>query len=135
MLTFNQTQVLACMRSVAASVEDRLGFSPHEIGTRSIRTSAAMGWFLAREHQTKIKLMGRWKSEAWQHYLRKQIMEFGKGMAAVLLKNEHFHSLLSLSDDSLGFSSRLQAVSFWFNGLSFLFISRHLIYCSMVLTS
>ena len=100
------------MRSVATSVEDMLGFNPHEICTRSIRTSVAMGWFLAGKYPTKINLMERWKSEAWQCYLRKQIMEFGKGMAAALLTNEHFHSLPSLSDDSSGFSSRLQAVSF-----------------------
>ena len=99
------------MRKVAHTIEDRLGFGPNELGTRSIRTSAAMGWFLAGKHPTKIKLMGRWKSEAWQHYLRKQIMEFGKGVATALLANESYASLPSLSDESSFLPSRLQTVS------------------------
>ena len=88
------------MRSVASLIEDKLFFCQNEIGTRSIRTSAAMGWCLAGEYPTTIKLMGRWKSEAWEIYFRKQIMEFGKGMASALVKHEFYHYLPSLSNES-----------------------------------
>ena len=98
--TFSQSQVLDFLRNTAFAIgEDRLGFHPNEIGTRSIRTSAAMGWWLAGESVPKIMLMGRWKSDAWLYYIRKQVLEFSKGMATALLKNEFYHALPSLSDE------------------------------------
>ena len=56
-----QTQVLQHMCSVATLIEDKLYFTKHGIGTRSIRTSAAMGWYLENKYPTRIDLMGRWK--------------------------------------------------------------------------
>ena len=41
--------------------QSRFGFSPNEIGNRSVRTGAAMSLFLTNHSLDKIMLLGRWK--------------------------------------------------------------------------
>ena len=98
--TFSQQDVLDHLRRTAAAIgEDVLGFGPNEIGTKSMRSSAAMGWFLAGVPEPMIKLMGRWLSDAWSSYIRKQVLEFSRGMSHSLLQNEFLHALPSLTWD------------------------------------
>ena len=45
--------------------EATYGFSANEIGTRSIRSGAAMGLFLMNHPVSKIMILGRWSSDAF----------------------------------------------------------------------
>ena len=82
--TFKQGLVLHHLRSVAAAIgEDHLGFGPNEIGTRSIRTSAAIGWFLANKPIPMMQLMGRWTLSAWLTYVHKAERVFHRSSFSV----------------------------------------------------
>ena len=86
---FTQSQVLSRLRSTVTSTgKDVLGFTPNDIGTKSIRSSATMGWHLSGESQISIQLMGRWKSEAWLFYIGISsitYLRFPKGFLRVAL--------------------------------------------------
>ena len=61
----NQKQALSHLRSTAAVIgKDLLGLLSKDIGTKSIRSSTTMGWYLAGKSHPSVQLMGRWKSEA-----------------------------------------------------------------------
>ena len=67
-----------------------LGFHPHEIGTHSIRSSTAMQLFLAKIPTYTIMLLGRWSSDAFLRYLRRQVLEFSRGLSEVMNENEFY---------------------------------------------
>ena len=56
--------------------QSRFGFSPNEIGNRSVRTGAAMSLFLTEHSLDKIMLLGRWKSRTFLVYIRPQVTEW-----------------------------------------------------------
>ena len=61
-----QTQLLTFLRATACSVgESTLGFHPNEIGNKSIRSGAAMGWLLDGHRLEMVMMMGRWLSTAF----------------------------------------------------------------------
>jgi hypothetical protein len=53
-----------------------------EIGTRSIRSGAAMVMYLAGVPVFSIMLIGIWSSTAFLRYIRKQIQEFLQGISS-----------------------------------------------------
>jgi len=55
---------------------DILGFTANQIGLHSARSSAAMAMFLSGVSVFQIILLGRWASNAFLHYIRKQLKEF-----------------------------------------------------------
>jgi hypothetical protein len=57
------------------------GFAPHEIGNKSIRSSAAMALFLADVPTAKIMILGRWSSDAFLAYIRPQVLEWTSNMS------------------------------------------------------
>jgi hypothetical protein len=57
-----------------------LGIDVKKVGTRSLRTSAAMLLYLANVRTSTIMLIGRWKSDAFLIYLRRQVKEFTEGV-------------------------------------------------------
>lgn len=69
----------------------KYGYHPHEIGTRSIRSGAAMALFLANESSMKIMLLGRWASDAFLIYIRTQVLEWTANMSQSMLKVLNFH--------------------------------------------
>jgi len=69
------------------------GFTPHEIGNRSVRTGAAMALFLNNHSPTQIMILGRWKSAAFMAYIRPQTMEWTNNMSTHMINIEHFTDL------------------------------------------
>ena len=61
-----------------------------DIGTRSIRSGAAMGLFLAGISVDKIKMLGRWSSDAFLVYIRPQVLEWTNNMSSEMIKNNSF---------------------------------------------
>jgi hypothetical protein len=57
------------------------GFEPHEIGNKSIRSSAAMALFLANVPTAKIMILGRWSSDAFLVYIYPQVLEWTSDMS------------------------------------------------------
>jgi hypothetical protein len=61
--------------------EDVLGFPPSDIGTHSIRSGGAMAMYLAGVPVFTIMLIGRWSSDAFLRYIRRQVLQFSAGVS------------------------------------------------------
>ena len=68
----------------------KLGFKSSEIGTHSIRSGAAMAMYLDDISPLTIKMIGRWKSDSFLNYIRKQVEQFSLNVTSRMLKNENF---------------------------------------------
>ena len=68
----------------------KLGFFPHEIGSHSLRSGGAMTLHLAGVPEHTIKIIGRWRSDAFLTYLQGQIATFTQGVAAAMAKVRWF---------------------------------------------
>jgi hypothetical protein len=63
---------------------DKLGIDIKRVGTHSLRSSCAMLLYLAEVRTSTIMLLGRWKSDAFLLYLRKQVKEFTRGISTTM---------------------------------------------------
>jgi len=104
------SQVLQLLRRtcVVYDGENKYGISELEIGTRSIRSGAAMALALqGGNSDKKIMMLGRWKSVAFLDYIRPQVLEWAGDMASEMAKTISFldvggqHSALSQSQARL----------------------------------
>ena len=75
-----------------------LGFSGKDVGTHSIRSSLAKPLYLAKRPVTTIMLLGRWSSDAFLLYIRRQIQEFSAGVSADMVSNEEFYTIPDLEE-------------------------------------
>jgi hypothetical protein len=69
---------LRCQLRQACTVggaKGTFGFDPHEIGTRSLCSGAAMALFLMDHHPHKTMILGRCSSDAFLVYIRPQVLE------------------------------------------------------------
>jgi hypothetical protein len=89
---------------------DELGFSPNQLGLHSARSGAAMAMYLAGVPVFTIMLLDRWSSDAFLHYIRKQVQEFSKGISQKMISNERFFTLSS--SPSLPLPSGNQSANF-----------------------
>jgi hypothetical protein len=71
------------------------GISEQEIGTRSIRSGAAMALFLMDHSVEKIMILGRWSSDAFMVYIRPQVLEWTNIMSKDMARAGNFHDLNS----------------------------------------
>jgi hypothetical protein len=72
------------------------GYSASDIGTRSIRSGAAMGLFLMNHPVAKIMILGRWSSDAFLDYICPQVLEWTNQMSADMIRHDSF---FDASDD------------------------------------
>lgn len=73
--------------------KDRLGFTEDEVGTHSIRASTAMALYLSRVPVFVIMLIGRWSSDAFLNYIRKQVQDFSKGVFDAMTQTPDFFTI------------------------------------------
>ena len=71
--------------AVSAIGEDSLHIAAHEIGTHSIRSGAAMAMFLGGCPVFLIMMIGRWSSDAFLRYIRKQVKKFNHDVSRKML--------------------------------------------------
>ncbi len=98
---FSGQELLSKLRMAAASLgPDELSFTPDQIGLHSDRSGAAMAMYLAGVPVFTIMLLGCWSSDAFLHYIQKQVHEFSTGISSKMLLNEDFYTvpLASLDD-------------------------------------
>ena len=81
LVQFTSKQVRQNIKSTVKTIgATRLGIDIKRVGTHSLRTSAAMLLYLANVRTSTIMLLGRWKSDAFLLYLRRQVKEFTEGV-------------------------------------------------------
>ena len=96
-------------RATTAIGHESLGFHACDIGLHSARSGAAMAMYLAGVPVYTIMLLGRWSSDAFLRYIRKQVKEFSKGVSSKMLINEDFFTIpKSPRDDAFTQSSSLK---------------------------
>ena len=91
-------EMLQHIRHTVNNMSD-LGFTGKDVGTHSIRSSLAMALYLSKRPVSTIMLLGRWSSDAFLLYIRRQIQEFSKGVSADMVKNEEFYTIPDLEEE------------------------------------
>jgi hypothetical protein len=66
------------------------GYAAADIGTKSIRSGAAMSLFLMNHSTERIMLLGRWKSDAFLVYIRPQVLEWTNDMSRDMISHDSF---------------------------------------------
>ncbi len=78
--------ILQHLRAACATIGSAcIGCEPHEIGTHSLRSGAAMEMYLGEIPVYTIMLIGRWSSDAFLCYIRKQAEQFLRNVAKRML--------------------------------------------------
>jgi hypothetical protein len=91
---FASTQVLSALRAASKAVGSALlSFEPSKMGTHSLCSGAALEMYLARVLVYTIKLIGRWSSNAFLHYIRKQVEQFLRHVAKQMLTFWSFRTI------------------------------------------
>jgi hypothetical protein len=93
MFEVESSQVLQLLRRtcVVYDGENKYGIAESEIGTRSIRSGAAMALALqGGNSDKKIMMLGRWKSVAFLDYIRPQVLEWAGDMSSEMAKTISF---------------------------------------------
>jgi hypothetical protein len=86
--------VLQKIRSAVKSLgKDKLGFTADEVGTHSNRSGGAMGMYLTGTPVYTIMLMGRWSSDAFMRYIRKQVLDMSHGISSKMITYEEFYTI------------------------------------------
>jgi hypothetical protein len=76
--------------------EERLGVTAENVGTHSLRSSCAMLLYLGQVRTSTIMLLGRWKSDAFLLYLRKQVKEFTAGVSDTMVSQSGAFSTIPM---------------------------------------
>ena len=86
-------EMVIALRSAVATVgEDTHGIKTHEVGNMSIRSGAAMAMYLGECPVYVIMMIGRWSSDAFLRYIRKQVEQFSHNVSRRMLRFEtHRH--------------------------------------------
>lgn len=89
------TNLRSHMRSTctAAGSTPTFGYAANEIGTKSLRSGAAMGLFLMNHPVHKIMILGRWSSDAFLVYIRPQVLEWTNNMSTDMIQFNSFTDL------------------------------------------
>jgi len=91
LLLFTGTQLLKRLQLAASTIgPDSLGFTADKICLHSACSGAAMAMYLAGVPVFTIMLLGRWSSDAFLRYIRKQVKEFSTGISQKMIIHEHF---------------------------------------------
>ena len=72
----SEDMINALRDAVAATGEASLGFKAEDVGTHSIRSGSAMAMYLGECPVYTIMMIGRWSSDAFLKYIRKQVEQF-----------------------------------------------------------
>ena len=87
--------------TVGAIGEDVLNIKADEVGTHSIRSAAAMAMFIGGLPVYLIMLMGRWSSDAFLRYIRKQIEQFSHDVSSKMIENMRFRYIPTLATTTI----------------------------------
>ena len=88
----SSTDVRNHMRSscTAAGGMHTFGYAATDIGTKLLRSGAAMGLFLMNHPVHKIMILGRWSSNAFLVYIRPQVIEWTNNMSSDMIEFNSF---------------------------------------------
>ena len=75
-------EIVSALRGAVVSIgEDILGIKKEDVGTYLIRLGAAMAMYLGKCPIYTIMMIGRWSSDAFLRYIRKQVEQFSHNVS------------------------------------------------------
>jgi hypothetical protein len=84
-------QVVNALRDMVGAIgEARLRIAKQEVGTHSLQSGAAMAMYLGECPVYTIMLIGRWSSDAFLRYIRKQVMGFSHNVSKKMQRFRHY---------------------------------------------
>jgi hypothetical protein len=99
----SKEMIIALRNAVEAYGENKLGINKEDIGTHSLRSGSAMAMYLGECPVFVIMMIGRWSSDAFLSYIRKQVEQFCHKVSSKMLRYQ-FHR--HVPDGTIG-TSRL----------------------------
>jgi hypothetical protein len=88
------THMINALRDAVGAIgEVKLGIKNKDVGMHLIRSGTAMAMYLGECPIFMIMLIGRWSSDAFLRYIRKQVMEFRQNVAKRLLLCQNFRHI------------------------------------------
>ena len=102
---------LAILRDYVKTVDKSFGIPANEIGLHSLRASAAMAMYMNGIPVYTIMLLGRWSSDAFLRYIRKQVLEFSTNVSELMILNGTYHHVQQASRDDPRNHNRLSAAA------------------------
>jgi hypothetical protein len=88
------TTFLQRIRLIVDSLsQEKLAFTSADVGTHSNCSGGAMGMFLTGTPVYTIMLMGRWSSDAFMPYIRKQVLQLSHGISSKMLTYNEFFTV------------------------------------------
>ena len=86
------TMIQTHIRSTCTILGGRqtFGFDAADLGTKSLRSGAAMSLFLMNHSVHKIMILGRWSSDAFLVYIRPQVLEWTTNMSSDMILHDSF---------------------------------------------
>ena len=80
-------EIVDSLRSAVVGYdEDKLGFKAEDIGTHSIRTGSVMAMYKREVPVYVIMMIGRWSSDVFLRYIRKQIEQFSHNVSKRMIR-------------------------------------------------
>jgi hypothetical protein len=80
------------------------GYTAADIGTKSLRSGAAMSLFLMNHSTERIMLLGRWKSAAFLVYIRPQVLEWTNNMSRDMIRHDSFLDVYDANQTDTAFA-------------------------------
>ena len=101
-ISITDNQVIRLLRTTCRRFdgERRYGIKPQDLGSRSIRLGAAMALFLQHQDVKRIKILGRWKSNSFEAYIRPQVLEWTDNLAEDMAMLGRFTDLAESRSES-----------------------------------
>jgi hypothetical protein len=100
---------LGMLRAFIKTVDVSYGLGVLDIGMHSPRSSAAMAMYLNLVPVYTIMLLGRWSSDAFLRYIRKEVTEFSNDVSRRMITNRVFHHITPAPPDDPRTHNRLAA--------------------------
>ena len=87
------------LRAFVRTVDPSYGIPAEDTGLHSPRSSAAMAMYLNDVPTCTIMLVGRWSSDAFLRYIRKQVAEFSNGVSRKMIRNRSYYHVPDANQD------------------------------------
>jgi hypothetical protein len=107
----SKTALLMLRQFLRNADSTSLNIKPEECGLHSIRSSAAMAMYLNGIPVYTIMLLGRWSSDAFLRYIRKQVTEFSRGVARKMIQRPVYYHVSHAQHDDPRTHNRLSSAA------------------------
>ena len=86
----SSAMITSLLRTAALTIPGHAGVHPDKIATRSLRASGAMALLLAGVDPDKIRIVGRWRSDAMFRYLHAHAEPLVRDNARLMFTGGHY---------------------------------------------